>query len=67
MNVRKLKEHLMTTIIGGLIFGAWLIYALLTGFDFLAFITNPTVISVLLILSVPLAFLISDLLWGNRE
>ena len=66
MNVRKLKEKLITTIVGGFIVGAWVFYALLTGFDFVAFITNPTVISILLILSVPLAFLISDYLWGNK-
>lgn len=66
MNVRKLKEKLITTLIGGFIVGAWVVYAIFTNFDFVEFITNPTVISVLLILSVPLAFLISDYLWGNK-
>jgi DMSO/TMAO reductase YedYZ heme-binding membrane subunit len=67
MNVRKLKEKLITTLIGGFIFVAWVIYAILTDFNFIAFITNPTVISVLLILSVPLAFLLADLLWGDKQ
>jgi hypothetical protein len=67
MNVRKLKEKLVTTLIGGLIVGAWVIYAILTNFDFLAFFSNPSVISIALIVSVPLAFLISDVLWGDRK
>lgn len=67
MNVRKLKEKLITTLIGGFIVGAWVVYAIFTDFNFVAFITNPTVISVLLILSVPLAFLISDYLWGDKQ
>jgi hypothetical protein len=67
MNVRKLKEKLVTTLIGGLIVGAWVIYAILTNFDFIAFFSNPSVISIALIISVPLAFLISDVLWGDRK
>jgi hypothetical protein len=67
MNVRKLKEKLVTTLIGGLIVAAWVIYAILTNFDFIAFFTNPSVISIALIVSVPLAFLISDVLWGDRK
>jgi hypothetical protein len=67
MNVRKLKEKLVTTLIGGLIVGAWVIYAILTNFDFIAFITNPSVISIILIVSVPLAFLLADTLWGDRK
>jgi hypothetical protein len=67
MNVRKLKEKLVTTLIGGLIVGAWVIYAILTNFDFLAFFSNPSVISIALIVSVPLAFLIADVLWGDRK
>jgi hypothetical protein len=67
MNVRKLKEKLVTTLIGGLIVAAWVIYAILTNFDFIAFITNPSVISIILILSVPLAFLLADVLWGDRK
>ncbi len=67
MNVRKLKEKLVTTLIGGLIVGAWVIYAILTDFDFIAFITDPSVISIALIVSVPLAFLLADVLWGDRK
>jgi hypothetical protein len=67
MNVRKLKAKLLKSIIGGTIVGLWVIYALLTDFDFLAFITNPSVISIVLILSVPLAFLLADTLWGDRK
>ena len=67
MNVRKLKEKLVTTLIGGLIVGAWVIYAIFTNFDFIAFITNPSVISIILIVSVPLAFLLADVLWGDRK
>jgi hypothetical protein len=67
MNVRKLKEKLLKTILGGTIVGLWVIYALLTDFDFLAFITNPSVISIILIVSVPLAFLLADTLWGDRK
>jgi hypothetical protein len=67
MNVRKLKEKLLKSIIGGTIVGLWVIYALLTDFDFIAFITNPSVISIILIVSVPLAFLLADTLWGDRK
>ena len=67
MNIRKMKETLIRTIIGSTIFVLWVVYAIATDFDFIAFITSPTVISVILILSVPLAFLVSDMLWGNRE
>jgi hypothetical protein len=67
MNVRKLKYKLIQGIIGGTIIGLWVVYAILTNFDFLAFFTNPSIISVLLILSVPLAFLLADALWGERK
>lgn len=67
MNVRKLKETLTKTIIGGTIVALWVVYAILTNFDFLAFFTNPSVISIALIVSVPLAFLIADALWGDRK
>lgn len=67
MNVRKLKAKLIQTLIGGTIIGLWVIYALLTNFDFIAFFTNPSVISIVLIVSVPLAFLLADVLWGDRK
>jgi hypothetical protein len=67
MNVRKLKEKLVTTLIGGLIVGAWVFYAILTNFDFIAFFTNPSVISIALIISVPLSFLLADVLWGENK
>lgn len=67
MNVRKLKYKLIQTLIGGTIVGLFIFYAILTNFDFLAFITNPSVISVALIISVPLAFLLADVLWGDRK
>ena len=67
MNVRKLKAKLIQTLIGGTIIGLWVIYALLTNFDFIAFFTNPSVISIVLIVSVPLAFLFADVLWGDRK
>ena len=67
MNVRKLKYKLIQTLIGGTIVGLFIVYAILTNFDFLAFFTNPSVISVALILSVPLAFLFADVLWGDRK
>ena len=67
MNVRKLKEKLVTTLIGGLIVGAWVIYAILTDFDFIAFFSNPSVISIALIVSVPLSFLLADVLWGENK
>jgi hypothetical protein len=67
MNIRKLKEKLITTLVGGFILGAWIIYAIITEFDFVAFITNPSVISIILILSVPLGFLIADALWGDHK
>jgi hypothetical protein len=67
MNVRKLKEKLVTTLIGGLIVGAWVIYAILINFDIVAFISNPSIISIALIISVPLAFLFADALWGDRK
>ena len=67
MNVRKLKYKLIQTLIGGTIIGLWVVYAILTNFDFLAFFTNPSVISIALILSIPLAFLFADALWGDRK
>jgi hypothetical protein len=67
MNVRKLKERLTKTIIGTMIVGLWIAYAILTNFDFVAFITNPSVISIALIVSVPLAFLFADIVWGDRK
>ena len=67
MNVRKLKERLTKTILGTIIVGLWVAYAILTNFDFVAFITNPSVISIVLIVSVPSAFLIADVLWGDRK
>jgi hypothetical protein len=67
MNVRKLKERLTKTIIGTTIVGLWIAYAILTNFDFVAFITNPSVISIVLIVSVPLAFLFADIVWGDRK
>jgi multidrug efflux pump subunit AcrB len=67
MNVRKLKEKLVKTLIGGLIVGAWVIYAILTNFDFIAFFSNPSVISIALIVSVPLSFLLADVLWGENK
>jgi hypothetical protein len=67
MNVRKLKERLTKTIIGTMIVGLWIAYAILTNFDFVAFITNPSVISIVLIVSVPLAFLFADIVWGDRK
>jgi hypothetical protein len=67
MNVRKLKERLTKTIIGTMIVGLWIAYAILTNFDFVAFVTNPSVISIALIVSVPLAFLFADIVWGDRK
>ena len=67
MNVRKLKYKLIQTLIGGTIVGLFIVYAILTNFDFLAFFTNPSVISIALIISVPLAFLLADVLWGDRK
>jgi hypothetical protein len=67
MNVRKLKEKLVKTLIGSLIVGAWVIYAILTDFDFIAFFSNPSVISIALIVSVPLSFLLADVLWGENK
>jgi hypothetical protein len=67
MNVRKLKYKLIQGIIGGTIVALWVVYAILTNFDFLAFITNPSVISIALILIVPLSFLMADALWGDRK
>jgi hypothetical protein len=67
MNVRKLKERLTKTIIGTMIVGLWVAYAILTNFDFVAFVTNPSVISIMLIVSVPLAFLFAEIVWGDRK
>jgi len=67
MNIRKMKERLIQTIIGSMILVLWVVYAVLTDFNFIAFITNPTVISIALILAVPLAFLLSDVLWGGDK
>jgi hypothetical protein len=67
MNVRKLKERLTKTIIGTMIVGLWVAYAIITNFNFIDFITNPSVISIALIVSVPLAFLLAEILWGDRK
>jgi surface polysaccharide O-acyltransferase-like enzyme len=67
MNVRKLKEKLVKTLLGLTIVGLWIAYAILTNFDFVGFVSDPSVISVVLIVSVPLAFLIADVLWGDRK
>jgi hypothetical protein len=67
MNVRKLKERLTKTIIGTTIVGLWVAYAIITDFNFVAFITNPSVISIVLIVSVPSAFLLAEILWGDRK
>jgi uncharacterized membrane protein len=66
MNIKKLKESLLMTFIGVIVGLLWLVYAILTNFNFIDFITNPSVISVLLILAVPLAFLIADKVWGDK-
>jgi hypothetical protein len=67
MNIRKLKEKLVITLIGVAIVSAWVVYAIITQFNFVAFITNPTTISIVLILIVPLSFLLADYLWGNEK
>jgi hypothetical protein len=67
MNVRKLKERLTKTILGTIIVGLWVAYAIITNFNFIDFITNPSVISIALIVSVPLAFLFADIVWGDRK
>jgi hypothetical protein len=67
MNVRKLKERLTKTIIGTMIVGLWVAYAIITNFNFIDFITNPSVISIALIVSVPLAFLFAEIVWGDRK
>jgi hypothetical protein len=67
MNVRKLKAKLIQTLIGATIIALWVIYAILTDFDFIAFFTNPSVISIALILIVPLSFLMADVLWGENK
>jgi hypothetical protein len=67
MNVRKLKERLTKTILGTIIVGLWVAYAIITDFNFVAFITNPSVISIVLIVSVPSAFLLAEILWGDRK
>ena len=67
MNIRKMKERLIQSIIGATILTLWVVYAIATDFDFVAFISNPSVISIALILAVPLAFLLSDVLWGGDK
>jgi hypothetical protein len=67
MNIRKLKERLITTLIGGFILGAWIVYAILTDFDFVAFITSPNTLFVLVVLLVPIVFIVSQALWGNKN
>lgn len=67
MNVRKLKERLTKFILGTTIIGLWVAYAIITNFNFIDFVTNPSVISIVLIVSVPLAFLFADIVWGDRK
>jgi len=66
MNIKKLKESLVMTFIGVVVSVLWVVYAILTNFDFITFISSPSVISILLILAVPLAFLIADKVWGDK-
>jgi hypothetical protein len=53
--------------LGTTIVGLWVAYAVITDFNFIDFITNPSVISIALIVSVPLAFLLAEILWGDRK
>jgi uncharacterized protein with PQ loop repeat len=66
MNIRNIKSKLFATLIGVVIFSLWLVYAILTNFDFTAFFFSPTTISIILVLSVPIAFIIADLAWGDK-
>jgi hypothetical protein len=66
MNIRNIKSKLITTLVGVVIFSLWLVYAILTKFDFTAFFFSPTTISIILVLSVPIAFIIADLAWGDK-
>jgi hypothetical protein len=66
MNIRALKERLIFSLITISIVALWTLYALLTGFNFYAFITSPVVLSIALILIVPLSFLLADVLWGSK-
>lgn len=67
MNIRGLKSKLLMTTLGLIIAGLWVVYAIVTEFNWYEFITNPTVISILLIVSVPFAFLLADYLWGDKQ
>jgi hypothetical protein len=55
------------TLIGVAIAGLWGVYAIITRFNFYNFITNPTIISIALIVSVPLAFLLAETLWSDKK
>jgi uncharacterized protein with PQ loop repeat len=66
MNVTKLKQKLIMTIIGVSILALWVVYAIVTNFNFYDFITNPVFVTVALILVVPLSFVIADVLWGSK-
>jgi hypothetical protein len=66
MNIRNLKQRLINIIIGIFIVSLWGVYAILTEFDFIAFITNPSVISIILILSVPLSFLVAEIFFKDK-
>ena len=66
MNIRNIKSKLITTLVGVVIFSLWLVYAILTEFNFTAFFFSPTTISIILVLSVPIAFIIADLAWGDK-
>jgi hypothetical protein len=67
MNIRSLKQRLVMTLIGLAIAGLWGVYAVITRFNFYNFITNPTIISIALIVSVPLAFLLAETLWSDKK
>jgi hypothetical protein len=55
------------TLIGLAIAGLWGVYAVITRFNFYEFISNPTIISIALIVSVPLAFLVAETLWSDKK
>lgn len=66
MNIRNIKSKIITTLVGVVIFSLWVVYAIITKFDFTAFLFSPTTISIILVLSVPISFIIADLAWGDK-
>jgi hypothetical protein len=66
MNIQEIKEKIVFISIGIGIALLWVLFSVITGFDWYAFISNPVVLSIGLFLLVPFSFFLADALWGDK-